>query len=468
MKFSVKFREIKKEGEVFNIGEEILVPVGSIEKGIRKVVSEENLKDTLEVLLVNVRDLLFEEIPELRIKKYIDVDFKDSLDLDTLNNLISNCKGIVYDFLDKVRVDTSNIFTPALLYEKLYVLINDSKIGLFKIKEMYEKLFKEVSLENSQEKGFMNINFLGQNKEKSITVSSLIDSIYKIIRENRVLTMKSKYIKDLEKLIKIKEKGIFNSSDLSEFIKFFNLIYKDIENNVLFSKYRILKEKEELKLYLEMNEKIGVYKDEELIILSRKSSNKGRFTNSISNITAFINKETNLFYEEDTVLNIYKNLNQGILENKISLDHNITPFHWLFKAYEVLFYDVRVKYDGLRLSSKELCKMVLDIKNHPFVVSKWDDIIFDYIDIKEDNVIDFISGSSVFKEILQRAIDWFFDSYFFSTLFEETGMAYNGSSLFNIPNKITLKNFIYIDKYKETLLSKDLYEKQKEMRKECK
>lgn len=36
MKFSVKFREIKKEGEVFNIGEEILVPVGSIEKVLEK------------------------------------------------------------------------------------------------------------------------------------------------------------------------------------------------------------------------------------------------------------------------------------------------------------------------------------------------------------------------------------------------------------------------------------------------
>ena len=463
MKFSVNFREIKKEGEVFNIGEEILVPAGSLEKGIRKVVSEENLKDTLEVLLVNVRDLLFEEIPELRIKKYIDVELKDSVDIDTITKLVENCKGVVYDFLDKVRVDTSNIFTPALLYEKLYVFINDSKIGLFKIKEMYEKLFKEVSLENSQGKGFMDVNFLGQSKEKSITVSGLIDYIYGKIKENRVLTMKSKYIKDIEKIIRIKEKGIFNSSDLSEIIKYFNLLYKDIENEVLFSKYRILKEREELKLYLEMNEKIGVYKDEEMIILSRESSSKGRFTNSIANITTFLNKETNLFYEENTVLNIYKNLNQGILENKIQLDHNITPFHWLFKAYEVLFYDVRLKYDGLRLTSKEVCKMVLDIKNHPFVLDKWDDIIFDYIAIKEDNVIDFISGSSIFKEIIQRAIDWFFDTYFFCTLFEDTGMVYNGSSLFSIPNKITLKNFVYIDKYKETLLAKDLYEKQKEM-----
>ena len=212
-----------------------------------------------------------------------------------------------------------------------------------------------------------------------------------------------------------------------------------------------------------MNEKIGVFKDEEILILSRESSSKGRFTNSISSITSFINKETNLFYEENTVLNLYKNLNQGILENKIPLDHRITPFHWLLKTYEVLFYDVRIKYDGLRLSSKELCKMVLDIKNHPFVLSKWDDIIFDYIAIEEDNVIDFISGSSIFKEIIQRAIDWFFDTYFFCTLFEDTGMVYNGSSLFSIPNKITLKNFVYIDKYKETLLDKDLYEKQKEM-----
>ena len=45
------------------------------------------------------------------------------------------------------------------------------------------------------------------------------------------------------------------------------------------------------------------------------------------------------------------------------------------------FYDVRIKYDGLRLTSKEVCKMVLDIKNHPFVLDKWDDIIFDYIAI---------------------------------------------------------------------------------------
>lgn len=278
--------------------------------------------------------------------------------------------------------------------------------------------------------------------------------------------MKSKYTKDVEKLIKIKEKGIFNSSDLSELIRYLNLLHKDIENQVLFSKYRILKEREELKLYLEMNEKIGVYKDEEILVHSRKSSNKGRFTNSIANITSFINKETNLFYEENTVLNLYRNLNQGILENKISLDYRITPFHWLLKTYEVLFYDVRIKYDGLRLSAKDLCKIVLDIKNHPFVANEWEEIVFDYIDITESNVIDFISGSNIFKEILRRAIDWFFDTYFFCTLFEDTGMSYNGNSLFNIPNKITLKNFIYIDKYKESILCKDLYEKQKEMGKE--
>lgn len=468
MEPSVKIREIVREGERINLGKEFLAPVGNLEKVIKKEVSEENLKDTLEVLLVNVRDLIFEEIPELRIKKYIDVDFKDSLDLETLNNLISNCKDIVYDFLDKVIVDKNNIFTPALLYEKVYVITNDSKIELFKIKEMYEKLFKEVSLENPQGKGFMVINFLGGNKGKSISISDLIDSIYEKIRENRVLTMKSKYAKDIEKIIKIKEKGIFNSSDLSELIRYLNLLHKDIENEVLLSKYRILKEREELKLYLELNEKIGVYKDEEILVLSRKSTNEGKFTNSIANITTFLNKETNLFYEENSVLNLYRNLNQGILENKIPLDHNVTPFHWLLKTYEVLFYDVRIKYDGLRLSSKELCKIVLDIKNHPFVVDNWVDIIFDYIDINEDNVINFISGSNIFKEILQRAIDWFFDTYFFCTLFEDTGMVYNGSSLFDIPNKITLKNFIYVNKYKETLLYKNLYEKQKEMGKECK
>lgn len=81
MEPSVKIREIVREGERINLGKEFLAPVGNLEKVIKKEVSEENLKDTLEVLLVNVRDLIFEEIPELRIKKYIDVDFKDSLDL---------------------------------------------------------------------------------------------------------------------------------------------------------------------------------------------------------------------------------------------------------------------------------------------------------------------------------------------------------------------------------------------------
>ena len=101
--------------------------------------------------------------------------------------------------------------------------------------------------------------------------------------------------------------------------------------------------------------------------------------------------------------------------------------------------------------------MVLDIKNHPFISDEWEDMTSEIMGIEESNVFKFIKdNNSLFKEILKRAIDWFFNTYYFDALIKE-------SALFSIPNRITLKNFAYINEYKEMLMCKDLYEKQKEM-----
>lgn len=458
MKPLVKIRRIVKDVERFIIGQDFLAPIGNLEKSIREEVSEEYLEDTLQMLLVRGRNLLFSEIPELNSEEYIyiDLDAKPKENKDIITSLISQSRGALYEFLNKEKPDTKNIFTPALLFEKLFVFINDSKIELFKLNEMYKNLFREENLEKVNVNNVFYVDILKNNKKESFIITEMIDSIYKMINENRRYSSENDYISKIEELITLKLKGSFKSSDLTELIKFFNLHLEAIKKEVIFNKYRLLKEKEELHLYLEMNEKIGVYKDEEILVLSRESSNIDIITDSVKTIAIFM-KEDDSFYKPSTILSIYRNLNHSISEHNVILKHTITPFHWVLKTYEILYYDTRIKYDGLRLSSKEIYNMVLDIKNHPFISDEWEDMTSEIMDIKESNIFKFIKdNSSLFKEVLKRAIDWFFNIYYFDALIKE-------STLFSIPNRITLKNFEYINEYKEMLMNKDLYEKQKEM-----
>ena len=120
-----------------------------MKKSIRGEVPKEYLEDTLQMLLVRGRNLLYSEIPELNSEEaiYIDLDAKAKEDKEIITKLVSQSREVMYDFLDKERIDTKNIFTPALLFEKLFVFINDSKIELFKLNEMYKNLFREESLE---------------------------------------------------------------------------------------------------------------------------------------------------------------------------------------------------------------------------------------------------------------------------------------------------------------------------------
>ena len=138
-----------------------------------------------------------------------------------------------------------------------------------------------------------------------------------MINENRRYSSENDYITKIEELITLKLKGSFKSSDLAELIKFFNLHLEAIKKEVIFNKYRLLKEKEELHLYLEMNEKIGVYKDEEILVLSRESSNIDVITDSVKTIAIFM-KEDDSFYKPSTILSIYRNLNHSISEHNVN------------------------------------------------------------------------------------------------------------------------------------------------------
>ena len=179
MKPLVKIRRIVKDGERFIIGQDFLAPIGNLEKSIREEVPKEYLEDTLQMLLVRGRNLLYSEIPELNSEEYIyiDLDAKPKENKDIITNLVSQSREAVYSFLDKERVDTKNIFTPALLFEKLFVLINDSKVELFKLNEMYKNLFREESLEKINVNNVFYVDILKNNKKESFIITELIDSI---------------------------------------------------------------------------------------------------------------------------------------------------------------------------------------------------------------------------------------------------------------------------------------------------
>ena len=195
MKPLVKIRRILKDGERFIIGQDFLAPIGNLEKSIREEVPKEYLEDTLQMLLVRGRNLLYSEIPELNSEEtiYIDLDTKPKENKDIITNLVSQSREALYDFLDKERVDTKNIFTPSLLFEKLFVFINDSKIELFKLNEMYKNLFREEILEKVNVNNIFYVDILKNNKKESFIITEMIDSIYKMINENRRCSSENDY-----------------------------------------------------------------------------------------------------------------------------------------------------------------------------------------------------------------------------------------------------------------------------------
>lgn len=414
-------------------------------------------KETLNGLYHNMRNLILSEI-KIGDLEPIKMDLPEE-EFYSLPNL-NGSHVMVDDYLNNVRINYSNEWTPVLLYEKLFSNIVENKIKLLEIREELKERKTPLTLTKMTKHEVLDTDYIGNHKKKDLTISGLVADIRKLIEELTldIFTTQKVQYSEIENLLKyIDDNKKLNTTALNNITRLSSDILERTKQVMYVHRINFLMARESYRALLELQEiSYAINKENNDVCINvNYDSTSVRFL-KFDGLDTMCEKE----YLRKGYLNEYsisKNslFNIYVENNNKRLQEYRNPISWIIKLYELLYCDAYLLAHNFTLTEENLRNMYKDILTHRAIEGEIDYINDNEFETEPENFFSYISENvEMFPHIFERIVNWFFDTYFFRKT-REVGVKGLGV-LVEAPSKITMKNFEYINEYLFTQYEKDL------------
>lgn len=436
-----------------------VVYLSDLMQTLRKELSDDEVrKYTLNGIYHNMRNLLLSEIKVGDLEPIkMDLTEEEFFSLPNTNG----SHVLIDDYLNNVRINYSNEWTPILLYEKLFSNIVDNKIKLLEIREELKKRKVPLKLTKATKEEVLDVKYIGNHKKKDLTISGLLDDVRKLFEELSLDMFNTRKIKydEIEALL-----NYFNLFDkkpnaiaLNTIVKTSEEILDKTQRIMHVDRINLMMARESYRALIELHE-IGYAingSNNDININVKYGSESARFLSYDE-----LDEKCKLESIKKEYLNEHGMSNNSIFNMYLTINNKRlrefkNPVAWIIKLYELLYCDVYLTVEDYTLTEDIFKKMYKDILTHRAIKGEIDYINNNEIESEPKDFFKYISENvEMFPYIFERIINWFFDTYFFRR--EKYEGVKGLGVLVEAPSKITMKNYEYTSEYLFTHYEKDL------------